>query len=110
MADRINRASEILNQILKNTPNNTKLANKIAEILYYIEVQYSEDYELIKNSILKELNEIDNSNIELKKVTVEAVLLAVQKQFEERKINALNNYRHTIQRLQFDTSDIPQKK
>lgn len=99
MADKINEIHETLNQLLKDIPNSENLAMKIAEKHYYIEVQLSQDYEQIKNRIMHELSEMNKNNIELKKLTIEAILLVVQKQFEERKIEALECYKYTTERL-----------
>lgn len=98
MADRLNESHKILNELLQKIPNNEQLAMRIAEGNYYREIQLSEDYEMIKDRILTELSEISEENIQIKTLTIEAILLVVLKQFEERKTNALRNYMHTVER------------
>lgn len=95
MAEKINETHEKINNLLKSIPNSENLAVCVAEKDYWIEVQLSKDYETIKNSILNELSATNVENIELQKVKIEAILLVVQKQFEERKINALRGVVHT---------------
>lgn len=97
MADRINRNLEKLNDLLKQTTINKGIAINVTEILYSIESQLSKDYKLIKNRILSALNEVTNTNIEIKKVEIEAILLTVEKQFEERKANAAKNLYHAME-------------
>lgn len=99
MAEKVNETHRILNELLKNIPNSESIATKIAEKHYWLEVQLTQDYESIKNGIMRELNEMDINNCEIKKLRIEAILLVVLKQFEERKLEALQNYKYTLERL-----------
>lgn len=91
MAEQMNKTHEKIFILLRDIPNNEQLALNIAAHQYWMEVQLSQDYELIKNSILTELSATNLNNIEYQMVKIEAILLTVQKQFEERKIKALKN-------------------
>lgn len=88
MAEKINEINQKLNELLIETPNSEQLALKIAEKQYWLEVQLTKDYELIRNRILKELSEINAQNIPLKTLTIEAILLSVLQQFQERRNDA----------------------
>lgn len=98
MAEKVNQIHDIINNLLRETPNSENIAFRFAEKHYWIEVQLSRDYELVKDSILSELRATNEQNIELQKVKIEAILLVVLKQFEERKINALRNVMYTKER------------
>lgn len=100
MAEKINEINKILNELLKLTPNCEQLALKIAEKDYWLEVQLSQDYELIRSRILKELNEITEHNIPLKTLKIEAILLHILKEFHERKNNAKETVCNMSSRMQ----------
>lgn len=103
MAEKFNAINTQLLQILSDTANGQDIAEKIAQAYFWLEVQLANDYELIKDRILRELNQMNGHNIELKKVAVEAILVVVLRQFEERKVHALANYQRTTERWQNTT-------
>lgn len=99
MAEKVNETHQSINELLKNIEDNKQLALKIAEKDYWTEVQLSKDYELIKERVLAVVNSMNRNNLELRKVEIESIFLVVQKQFEQRKIEALKGYRHTKERM-----------